>query len=191
MLEEQRVALPELPSAARLRLEKQLGLKPYDAEVIVSQGRDLLEYFDSMLAAGADAKRASSWIQQDVMRTLKETNLSIKQFPIPGQRLAELLTAIDAGAVDNSRGKMIFQYMLEHPVGVQPAMSALGIQQVDEEALETLCRKVLADNPKVVSEAKAGNVKALGSLVGAAKKVNPNVDPKRFRELCEKLIESI
>jgi aspartyl-tRNA(Asn)/glutamyl-tRNA(Gln) amidotransferase subunit B len=37
---------------------------------------------------------------------------------------------------------------------------------------------------------KNGKVKAVGSLIGKAKKVNPNVNPNEVRQICLKLIEN-
>lgn len=191
MRDQQKSLLGELPADARHRMENQLGLKPYDADVIVSQGRSVVDYFDSVIAAGADPRRVSAWIQQDVLRTLKEQSLNIEQFPISSQRLGELLIAIDQGVIDNSRGKTVFQYLLERDASIAEAMSALGIAQVDSGELEALCRELLDENPKVVAEAREGNAKALGRLVGEAKKKNPNVDPKLVREICQRMIEAM
>ncbi len=180
-----------LPAAIRRRLESEQGLKPYDADVIVSQGRGVVEYFDTAVAAGATSKRVSSWIQQDVLRTLKERDLAIESFPLTATRLAELLKAIDAGLIDNSRGKDVFQYWLENPTSdLESAKQSLGIASVDRGEIETLCRELLAEHPQVVAQVREGNLKGLGSLIGAAKKKNPNADPKLVRELCQKMIES-
>jgi aspartyl-tRNA(Asn)/glutamyl-tRNA(Gln) amidotransferase subunit B len=191
MLEKQKAALGELPLAARRRLEKVGGLKPYDADVIVSQGRDLLEYFDELIATGADAKRSSSWIQQDVLRTLKDNDWTIRDFPVTSQRLGQLLTSVDSGQIDNARARNVFQYLLTHDCSIQEAMTALGIEEVDPGQLQDLCLQLLEENPQVVSEGLAGNWKGLGRLVGEAKKKNPNVDPKQVRQLCQQLIESM
>ncbi len=187
-LERQQNLLGELPAIARRRLEIDLGLKAYDAEVIVSQGRSVLEYFDSVVASGAEPKRASSWIQQDVLRSLKEQSLDIHEFPVKAPRLGELLLAIERGIIDNARGRIVFQYLFEHDKSIEAAMAELGIEQVDDQELKALCRALFDENPEVVADARAGNAKALGRLVGEAKKKNPNIDPKLFRELCERLI---
>jgi len=191
MLDQQRTQLVELPADARRRMESKLGLKPYDADVIVSQGRAMVEFFDSVTSNGADPRRASAWIQQDVLRTLKEHSLSIEQLPITSQRLGELLLAIDSGTIDNTRGKSVFQLLLQKDCSIAEAMTALGIEQVDSRQLEILCRELLEENPKVVAEARDGNMKALGRLIGEAKKKNPNADPKLVREMCEKMIEAM
>ncbi|MCA9129005.1 MAG: Asp-tRNA(Asn)/Glu-tRNA(Gln) amidotransferase subunit GatB [Planctomycetales bacterium] len=184
-------ALGELPSAARQRLETTHELKAYDADVIVSQGKGMVVYFDKAIEAGAPARRVSSWLQQDVLRTLNEKNLTIEKFPVTAKQLAELLIAIEAGKLDNSRAKTVFAFWLEHPkADLAMAMNELGIETVDDGVLETLCRELLEEHPQIVEQVKAGNLKGLGSLIGAAKKKNPNADPKQVRDLCQKLIMS-
>ena len=186
-----RAALGELPAQIRQRLQSEFGLKAYDADVIVSQGRSLVDYFLTAVAAGAPAKRISSWIQQDVLRTLKEREWSISDLPVTAARLAELVSAIEHGELDTSRGKEVFQYWCEHPRDdLAAARAALGIAVVDRGEIETLCRELLAENPHVVEQVRSGNAKALGSLIGAAKKKNPNADPRQVRELCEQMITS-
>lgn len=186
-----RSQLGKLPATLRAELEAVHELKPYDADVIVSQGKGMVDYFQRSVSIGGVAKRVSSWIQQDVMRTLKETGANIEQFPITPERLAELLRAIEAGEIDNSRGKDVFQYWLDNPHSdLSTARDALGISQVDQGEMETLCRELLAENPKVVEQVREGNLKGLGSLIGAAKKKNPNADPKLVREMCQQMIEA-
>ena len=83
-------------------------------------------------------------------------------------------------------GKMI----VEPALSVEKAIESLGIAQVDTNELETLCKQLLFENPDVIEKVRAGNEKALGALVGPAKKKNKNVDPRQVQELCRQLIES-
>jgi aspartyl-tRNA(Asn)/glutamyl-tRNA(Gln) amidotransferase subunit B len=69
------------------------------------------------------------------------------------------------------------------------AINSLGIKEVDDSAVVELCRKLIEANPKVVAEVKEGKLKGLGSLIGQAKKENPNVNPNRVRELCLEMIQ--
>lgn len=190
-LEQARSQLGELPAAIRQRLQEINGLKAYDADVIVSQGRGVVDYLDQVVALGASAKRASSWVQQEVLRVLNEAGMDISQFQITPKQLAQLIAAIDSGELDTTRGKDVFQYWLENPGSdVNAAKNALGIKAVDQAEMESLCRALLAENAKVVAQFKEGNAKALGALIGAAKKKNPNADPRLVRELCQKIIEA-
>lgn len=189
-LEQAQAELGESPAAMRIRLEE-LGLKPYDADVIVSQGRELVDYFDAAVKAGAPAKRASSWVQQEVLRVLNESEVAPEDFSIVPEKLAELLKAIEEGGIDNTRAKEVFQHWLEHPADdLKAAKDALGIVEVDQSEIEALCRELLAENAKIVQQFKDGNTKALGALIGAARKKNANADPKLVRSLCEQIIEA-
>ena len=81
--------------------------------------------------------------------------------------------------------------MLSDGKSAPEAIEALGIEQVDDSALESLVRELLEANPHVIDDVKAGKMKAVGALIGQAKKKNPNVNPGQFRELCIKTIESM
>jgi aspartyl-tRNA(Asn)/glutamyl-tRNA(Gln) amidotransferase subunit B len=49
----------------------------------------------------------------------------------------------------------------------------------------------LEANPKVVEDVRGGKIQAVGSLIGQAKKKNPNANPQQVRETLLKLIESM
>jgi aspartyl-tRNA(Asn)/glutamyl-tRNA(Gln) amidotransferase subunit B len=70
-------------------------------------------------------------------------------------------------------------------------MDQLGIQQVSSDELTDLCRQLLAANPQVVDDVKNGKQKAIGSLIGQAKKQNPNANPGQVREICLQLIDEM
>jgi aspartyl-tRNA(Asn)/glutamyl-tRNA(Gln) amidotransferase subunit B len=188
-IEAARAALGELPAALRTRLASEFDITAYDADVLVTQGRSLVDYYLEIVRAGGDGKLASNWIQQDVLRALNEGNLSIDQYPVRPPALAELLKKVKAGEVDTSRGRAVLAEMVASGSSVAEAMQSLGIEKVDESEIIAICRELLAANPKVIADVKAGNLKAVGALIGQAKKRNPNVDPNRVRELCLELAQ--
>ena len=57
--------LPELPAAKRHRYADALGLSQYDARVLTDE-RPMAEYFEAVVASGADAKLAANWITGDI-----------------------------------------------------------------------------------------------------------------------------
>ena len=80
--------------------------------------------------------------------------------------------------------------MADERIDASTAMKSIGIAAVDESELIALCQKLLAANPKTITDVQSGKVQAIGALIGQAKKLNPNVDPSRFREICLQLIQS-
>ncbi len=128
---------------------------------------------------------------QDVLRTLNESQAKIEAFPITSKKLAELLQTIESGTLDTTKGRDVFQYLLKHPqAAIADSITALGIKEVDSSELETICKELLDANPDVVAKVKDGNVKALGALVGQAKKRNPNADPRQVQDICLRIIQS-
>ncbi len=183
--------LGELPAALRDRMQHEYKIDAYDADVIVNQGRALVDYYIELAETSGNPKRASNWIQQDVMRTLNEEEIGIDEFAISAKSLAELLKAIDNGEVDNTRGKDVFAEMLSSGKSAAKSMKQLGIEKIDSSALSDLCQELLDANPKIVADVKSGNQKAVGALIGQAKKKNPNVNPNDIRNLCLELIEGM
>ncbi|MDZ7616311.1 MAG: Asp-tRNA(Asn)/Glu-tRNA(Gln) amidotransferase GatCAB subunit B, partial [Patescibacteria group bacterium] len=112
----------------------------------------------------------------------------IDAFPVSAADLASLLKVVAAGELTTSRGREVLAEMVEHGGSVEQAMDRLGIVKVDDSALEALCRQLLEANPKVVQQVKEGKQKAVGSLIGQAKKSNPNVDPGQVQQVCLTLI---
>lgn len=184
-----REALGQLPAEVRRRLQTDWGLSAYDANVLVSQGRAFVEYFLQVADRCGDPKLASNWMQQDVLRFLNERAISIQEYPVSADALAELLQRVRQGGLPTSRAREVLARMAADGSSLEAAVQALGITQVDESELLALCEQLVRENPKIVAQVRQGKLKAAGALVGQAKKKNPNVDPARVQELCLKLIQ--
>jgi aspartyl-tRNA(Asn)/glutamyl-tRNA(Gln) amidotransferase subunit B len=187
-IEEIRGQLGVLPSQRRQQLESRFGLAAGDADVIVNQGPAVVEYFLELAEASGDARRASNWVQQGVFATLNERGIAMDDFPLPASRLADLIVAIAHGTLDSNRAKDVYRHLLDADVGVAEAMRHLGIEKVDDTSLRQLCRELVDAHPRIAAEVRAGKDKAVGALVGMAKKRNPNAHPGEVREICLQLI---
>jgi aspartyl-tRNA(Asn)/glutamyl-tRNA(Gln) amidotransferase subunit B len=185
-----RASLGELPAALRTRLEETYGITPYQSDVLVNQGRALVDYYVAVADGCGDGKAAGNWIQQDVLRWLNERQVEVGRYPVRPKALAELIGRVRDGAFDTSRGREVLGVMVASGKSLAEAVESLGIRQLDDSAVVELCRELLEANPKIVAEVKEGKLKGLGALIGQAKKKNSNVNPNRVRELCVKMIKS-
>src|SRR4030095_5074886 len=70
-IEEVRSALPELPAAKRLRFVEAYGLPEYDAGVL-TQSRDLADYFETVARASGNPKAASDLGMTEGLRKLND-----------------------------------------------------------------------------------------------------------------------
>lgn len=199
-----RQSLGELPAALRQRLETDFSLSAYDADVLINQGRPVVDYYFVVAAESGDAKAAANWVTQDILRTLKEQNWSLADLEkrgVTADWLAELIKRLLRGDISRSQAKQVYEVELKSIKGnmaaslsgsgrLEATIQSLGIAAVDESELIALCQKLLAANPKTIADVRAGKVQAIGAIIGQAKKQNPNVDPNRIREICLQLIEA-
>lgn len=195
-IEAARSSIGELPQDLRARLQRDYGLNDYDSDVIVSSGRSMVDYFIALadgsgkpgVPNAANGKLASNWIAQEVMRYLNENSVTIEQYPVTAISLADLLTRISTGEVDQTRAKEVLSEMLSSGCEVQAAFDKLGIVKIDAGALDALCEQLIAENPAIIEEIKGGKTKAVGSLIGKARQINPNVNPGTLRSAILQLI---
>jgi len=190
-VEDVRRGLTELPAAIRQRLESSHGITPYDSDVIVSQGRTTVDYYEAVAKASGDGKKAANWVTQEVMRVLNESGWTLAQFPLTAAALGELVKLVIGGEIEITRAKEVFNDMVANKHSAVESMQALGISKVDTGELEAICKEIVAANPKIVADVKGGKQQAVGALVGQAKKKNPNANPNDVRRICLELIEKM
>lgn len=189
-VDEIRSQLGELPAATRERLQSQHGIKLADADLIVSGGPAMIEYFETAANRGGDGKRTASFINQDVLRNMKDLSIEIGEFPVSAGKLGDLIGRVVGGELDNQRGRDVFNHLIKNQQSVKAAIKELGIESVDEGEIEQLCRELLAENPGVVEDYRAGKKQAVGSLIGKARGKNPNANPGVVRQTIIELIEN-
>ncbi len=186
-----RKSLGELPSELRARLSADYSLPTADADVLVQQGRGVVDYFERAAELSGQPRQAGNWVLREVLRHLNETGTAIHEFPVAAGELAVLLRAVRDGQVDSPRAKEVFQFMLQQAATCEQACAALGITRLDSDELLSLCRSLLAANPRIVDDVKRGNLKAVGALIGQAKRQNPNIHPAQLQALCLQLIDQL
>lgn len=186
-IEKYRAELPELPDARRARIEKDYGLSDYDAGILTSS-RAMAEYFDTAVAAGADAKLAANWMMGDLAKNLNAEELDIKDSPVEPERLAGMIKLIEKGTISSKIAKKVFKEMWTSKDAPEKIVKDKGLVQItDTKAIEAIVDKVIADNPKPVADYQGGNKKAIGALVGQVMKAsrgkaNPQVVNKMLAE---------
>ena len=188
-LEEARAALPELPDARRARLMTQFGLPAYDADVL-TQSKDLADYFEATASASGLPKAASNWVMGEVLRTMKERVISVADVPITPEALARLLRLVDAGTISSTVAKDVFATMYETGRAADEIVASEGLAQVsDTSAIEPHVMAVLADHPDVVAEIRAGKDRKFQFLVGQVMKASKGkADPKVVTDLLMRAI---
>jgi aspartyl-tRNA(Asn)/glutamyl-tRNA(Gln) amidotransferase subunit B len=171
MLEEARAGLGELPAAQFVRLQQQYGLSEYDAGVLTREGRAFVAYFEEAARVSGDAKAASNWATNEVLKTLNERKSAIADFPVSARALGELIKEVRASGLNMQRAREIYAAMLTDGTSAKDAIARLGFQVVsDEGRLRELVRQAIAANPKAVADFKGGKAKAADAIKGRVMK---------------------
>ena len=169
-IEAYRKNLPELPDARQKRLEDAYGLSSYDAGIITAS-RQMAEYFDAVIADGADAKLAANWMMGDLAKNLNAEGKTIEESPVDAKRLGQMIALISKGTISSKIAKKVFTEMWTSPDAPEKIVTDKGLVQItDTKAIEAIVDAVIAANPNPVEDYKAGNKKAIGALVGQVMK---------------------
>ena len=173
-------ALPELPAARMARFVRDYALPAYDANLL-TQTRGIADYFEAVAGASKNPKAASNWIMGEVLRTMKERNITIEQVPLEPAALAGLIQIVDRGVISSTVAKDVFGKMSDSGRTADEIVQAEGLaQNSDADALRGLVRDAISASPDAVDQIRKGRNNAFGFLVGhvmkASKgKANPKV----------------
>ena len=194
-VDEVRAAMPELPAALRARFESDYGLSAYDAAQLTAS-RGLAAYFEAVAQAlpAGQAKLAANWIMGEVAATLNKEEKDIADSPVQAPALAALIGRIIDGTISNKMAREVFGAMWAGEHGGQPdaIIEARGLKQIsDTGAIGAMIDEVLAANPAIVEEYRAGKQKAFNSLVGQIMKAaRGKANPQQVNELLKQKLDS-
>lgn len=164
--------MPELPEAMKARFEAQYGLSSYDASSLTA-AKEVATYFTEVVQTGADAKQAANWVMGALSAKLNSEDLTIATSPVTPIQLGALLKRIADNTISNNAAKQVFDALWAGESDVDAIIAAKGLkQETDTGAIEAMIDEVLAANPAMVEEFKAGKEKAFNALVGQAMKAS-------------------
>ena len=174
---------PELAEQKFNRYLK-LGLSEYDASLLTNS-KEISDYFDETIDSGANAKLAANWINVDIQSVLKKNNVTIDDFVIRPDRLAKLIKMIEQGDISNKQAREIFSQMLNS--SKEPEEFVINKISLTDEEISTLIKELLDSNPQLAVDYKNGIDKVLGYIVGqilkqTQGKANPNMIKKQVQE---------
>lgn len=183
--------LPPLPSEL-LKKYLDLGLSEYDAGLL-TESKEIALYFESIISHTKNHKAAANWVMGNVKSYLNDKAISIDDFPISGNTIADVIGLVDQGTVSNSAASgELFKTLLERPES-RPEKLAKElnlIQESDSSALLEMVKEALEKYPAKVDEYKAGKKGLLGLFMGEVMKLSQGkADPKLTSKLVQEELE--
>jgi aspartyl-tRNA(Asn)/glutamyl-tRNA(Gln) amidotransferase subunit B len=203
-VEELKRHLPELPAKRKERFISEYGLSEKDSETLVGL-KFLADYFENVISefdAWVEAdnvvfnkedrmkylRLASNWTIGQFLALLNEKGLAPQESKVTAENFAELITLIATNKVSQLSAKDVFVKMFETGGDPSDILDDLGLAQVSDEGviLEAI-KKIIAENPKGVEDAKNKGEKALGFLVGQTmKELKGKGNPQIINQLLKK-----
>jgi aspartyl-tRNA(Asn)/glutamyl-tRNA(Gln) amidotransferase subunit B len=190
-----RAELPELPRVKRARFIDELGLTPYAAQVLTQHPR-VAAFFEeaaTMNLHPSHASRVANFIQSEVLGDVV-TEGQKATFPVTARQIADLLGLVDSAKISGKQAKELYAALREDPAGkdvtVASLVDRLGMAQVsDPKAIEEVCAKVIADNPKQAEQLRGGKATLFGFFVGQVMKATKgSANPQLVNDTLKRLL---
>jgi aspartyl-tRNA(Asn)/glutamyl-tRNA(Gln) amidotransferase subunit B len=189
-IEQVRGGLPELPAERARRFRDDYRLSAYDASVL-TQGREVADYFEAAAQDTGDAKAAANWVMTDVLRKLKDDPRPLTEAPVTPARLAAMLKLLAAGTISGKIAKDLFEKMWQTGEAPQALVAREGLIQVSDEAtIAGIVAAVIAENPRQVATYKGGKPSALGWFVGQVmRRMDGKANPQLVNQLLRRALD--
>ena len=161
---------PELRSEKLERYKKEFDIPDYDAQIITNS-KHMADLFEAATAICKKPKKVSNWLMGETLRLLKENNMDPEDLSFAPENLAKLVDLADAGTVNSSVAKEVFEQIFKENVDPEVYIEEHGLKTVnDEGALKATIEQIVSENPQSVADYKGGKKKAIGFLVGQTMK---------------------
>ncbi|MBS4206127.1 Asp-tRNA(Asn)/Glu-tRNA(Gln) amidotransferase subunit GatB [Lederbergia citrea] len=161
-----RAEIPELPDARQKRYVEELGLPAYDA-MVLTLTKEMSDFFEEVLAVGADAKQASNWLMGEVSAYLNAEQKDLHEVALTPAGLAGMIKLIEDGTISSKIAKKVFRELIEKGGDAETIVKEKGLVQIsDESALIPFVNEILDANQQSIEDYKNGKGRALGFLVG-------------------------
>jgi aspartyl-tRNA(Asn)/glutamyl-tRNA(Gln) amidotransferase subunit B len=188
MLDEIKKELPEMPDTRLMRFMNELQLNEEDARIL-TENRALADYYEDTLQHFNEPKAVANVIMTEVLRVLNEESISISDFSISSNRLAELIALKNDDKINSSAMQQIFNKMLENGSNrAEELAKELNLIQVSDSGfIEPIIEEVIEQNPDEVKRFKEGKNQLIGFFIGQVmQRSKGKANPKQVREIIMK-----
>ncbi|MCG7898651.1 MAG: Asp-tRNA(Asn)/Glu-tRNA(Gln) amidotransferase subunit GatB [Candidatus Thiodiazotropha lotti] len=165
-----RERMPELPDQKKARFVTDYQLSDTDATSL-TQSRQQADYYEQVVATGADPKMAANWVTVELAGALNKAGLELADSPVSAEHLGGLLKRIADNTISGKLAKQVFEAIWQGEGDADTVIEAKGLKQItDSGQIESIIDEIIAANPKQVEQFQAGKEKLLGFFVGQVMK---------------------
>ena len=176
--------MPEFADEKAKRFINEYKLNEMEAATLSSE-QELAEYYEEVVKVSDDARLAANWVLTEILRVLKEKNISIEEFSVEPENIGKLIKLIKANTISSKIAKDVFEILLSENKDPEIIVKEKGLVQItDNSEIEKIVEQVLAENPQSVEDYKAGKSNALKYLVGQSMRLSKGkANPQMINEM--------
>ena len=176
--------MPEFADEKAKRFINEYKLNEMEAATLSSE-QELAEYYEEVVKVSDDARLAANWVLTEILRVLKEKNISIEEFSVEPENIGKLIKLIKANTISSKIAKDVFEILLSENKDPEVIVKEKGLVQItDNSEIEKIVEQVLAENPQSVEDYKAGKSNALKYLVGQSMRLSKGkANPQMINEM--------
>jgi len=176
--------MPEFADEKAKRFINEYKLNEMEAATLSSE-QELAEYYEEVVKVSDDARLAANWVLTEILRVLKEKNISIEGFSVEPENIGKLIKLIKANTISSKIAKDVFEILLSENKDPEIIVKEKGLVQItDNSEIEKIVEQVLAENPQSVEDYKAGKSNALKYLVGQSMRLSKGkANPQMINEM--------
>lgn len=183
--------IDELPIDRRLKYLNEYKLQEDDARIL-SNGKNISDYFERLVALTSDPKKSCSYITTVLLAHFKESedNVSFDSLKFEIWELAAVINLINKDELSSTNAKVVIEELFLNWWKTEQIIEKLWLKQTNDMwALEEIVKKVIENNSAQVDQYKAWNDKLFGFFVGQAMKESKWAgNPKIFNDLFKKYL---
>ena len=185
-----KASIPEMPAKRRARYISEYELPEYDA-MVLTLSKEMSDFFEGAIAAGADAKLASNWLMGEVSAYLNSEKVELADTKLTPANLAGMITLIEDGTISTKIAKKVFRLLATKGGDAKSVVEAEGLIQMSDPAqLLPIINAVLDNSQQSVDDFKAGKDRAKGFLVGQImKQTKGQANPGMVNQLLAQELE--
>ena len=191
LLEELKNELPELKGDRYLKYVQEYNMSEYDAGVL-SKNRDISDYFEEVLADGADLSLSVNFVTTSILSTLNKLEIGIEELFITPKMLSGIIKLVSENKLSMDAAKKLLYEAIEKKVDPNELVRSEGLSQINDEGqLLELIKTIMDENTEVVRQyVEDGNMSAVNFFVGQTmKRSNRQANPNMSREIISKELE--
>ena len=176
--------MPEFADEKAKRFINEYKLNEMEAATLSSE-QELAGYYEEVVKVSDDARLAANWVLTEILRVLKEKNISIEEFSVEPENIGKLIKLIKANTISSKIAKDVFEILLSENKDPEIIVKEKGLVQItDNSEIEKIVEQVLAENPQSVEDYKAGKSNALKYLVGQSMRLSKGkANPQMINEM--------